>query len=237
MRASWCWATATSTGSTPTGRWCRRSTTPARVLPPDVEGSGAHDLGRNGSYLVLRQLEQDVPAFWRFADRSAGEDRIRLAAKMVGRWPSGAPLVLVPDADDPDIERDRLNAFRYHRDDPLARRCPVASHIRRTNPRESLDPDPGSSGSLAVGKHHRIMRRGRSYGTRLTIDQALAGGDGRAARPLLHVPEHQRRHASSSSSSRRGRIAPSSRGSTTSPIRCWRRAGRSRCRPIRCGTG
>jgi deferrochelatase/peroxidase EfeB len=98
---------------------------------------------------------------------------------MVGRWPSGAPLVLAPDADDPDIERDRLNAFRYHRDDPLARSCPVASHIRRTNPRESLDPDPGSSGSLAVGKHHRIMRRGRSYGTRLTIDQALAGGDGR----------------------------------------------------------
>jgi Dyp-type peroxidase family len=152
---------------------------PGSVLPPDVEGSGAHDLGRNGSYLVLRQLEQDVPAFWRFADRSAGEDRIRLAAKMVGRWPSGAPLVLAPDADDPDIERDRLNAFRYHRDDPLARSCPVASHIRRTNPRESLDPDPGSSGSLAVGKHHRIMRRGRSYGTRLTIDQALAGGDGR----------------------------------------------------------
>ena len=72
-----------------------------------------------------------------------------------------------------------LNAFRYHRDDPLGRSCPVASHIRRTNPRESLDPDPGSSGSLAVGKHHRIMRRGRSYGTRLTIEQALAGGDGR----------------------------------------------------------
>ena len=151
---------------------------PGAVLPADVEGSGARDLGRNGSYLVLRQLEQDVPAFWRFADEVSGSGRTRLGAKMVGRWPSGAPLVLAPDADDPDFDRDRLNAFRYHRDDPLGRSCPVASHIRRTNPRESLDPDPGSSGSLAVGKHHRIMRRGRSYGPRLTVEQALAGGDG-----------------------------------------------------------
>ena len=97
-------------------RWCRPSTTRTRCCPPDVEGSGARDLGRNGSYLVLRQLEQDVPAFWRFADAAGGRgpDR-RLAAKMVGRWPSGAPLVLAPDADDPGIERDRLNAFRYHR--------------------------------------------------------------------------------------------------------------------------
>jgi deferrochelatase/peroxidase EfeB len=55
----------------------------------------------------------------------------------------------------------------------------VASHIRRTNPRESLDPDPGSDHSLAISRHHRILRRGRFYGPRMTPEQALAdGGDG-----------------------------------------------------------
>ncbi|HEX4930030.1 MAG TPA: hypothetical protein VFV62_04905, partial [Gaiellaceae bacterium] len=59
---------------------------------------------RNGSYLVFRQLRQDVPGFWRFADEatrradgsSNPDARLRLAAKMVGRWPSGAPLALAP---------------------------------------------------------------------------------------------------------------------------------------------
>src|SRR5262249_2115577 len=53
------------------GLYAERPLVPAEhdrgsLLPSDVEGSGAHDLGRNGSYLVLRQLEQDVAAFWRF---------------------------------------------------------------------------------------------------------------------------------------------------------------------------
>ena len=149
-----------------------------RCCPPTSREAAPHDLGRNGSYLVLRQLEQDVSAFWRFADAAAGAERIGLAAKMVGRWPSGAPLVLAPDADDAGIDPGRSNGFRYHREDPLGRRCPVGSHVRRANPRDSLDPDPGSAGSLAVSNHHRLLRRGRSYGPRLSIEQALAGGDG-----------------------------------------------------------
>ena len=54
-------------------------------------------IGRNGSYLVFRQLEQDVRGFWRFIDSAAPHpaERTRLAAKMVGRWPGGAPLALV----------------------------------------------------------------------------------------------------------------------------------------------
>ena len=204
------------------------------MLPPDVEGSGAHDLGRNGSYLVLRQLEQDVPAFWRFADQSAGEERIRLAAKMVGRWPSGAPLVLAPDADDPGIERERLNAFRYHCDDPLGRSRPVASHIRRTNLRESVDPDPGSSGSSAVAKLHRIMR-GALVRTRLTVEQARRRRRP-AARPLLHVPKMNVAREFEFIQ-QTWRTAPSSRGPRRSPIRCCAPSGRSRCGLIRCGAG
>ena len=120
-RASSSSATRTSTASTPAGRCSTPPADPAGLLPRDAEGSGRADLGRNGSYLVLRQLRQDVPGFWRFVDRatrradgtSDPQARLRLAAKMVGRWPSGAPLALAPDADDPSLaERERLRLPR-----------------------------------------------------------------------------------------------------------------------------
>jgi Dyp-type peroxidase family len=128
------------------------------------------DLARNGSYLVFRQLEQDVAGFWRYvedatrcSDGSVDDTRREhLAAKMVGRWRSGAPLVLAPDGDEPAHSAD--NAFGYHRTDPLGLACPLGAHIRRANPRDSLDPDPGSEQSLKVNDRHRLLRRGRSYG-------------------------------------------------------------------------
>jgi Dyp-type peroxidase family len=159
------------------------SADPLETLPRDAEGSGRADLGRNGSYLVFRQLRQDVPGFWRYVDRvtrrpdgsSDPQARLRLASKMVGRWPSGAPLTLAPDADDTSLAD--ANDFAYHELDPRGARCPVGSHIRRSHPRDSLDPRPGSSDSWEINRRHRILRRGREYGTSLTIDQALAGGD------------------------------------------------------------
>jgi len=143
---------------------------PRRLLPPDPAGSGAADLGRNGCYLVMRQLEQDVDGFWRYAGQATrrrdGSDdadaRTRLAAKMVGRWPSGAPLVKTPDQDDPGLGND--NDFGYYHTDPLGLACPLGAHIRRVNPRDSLDPQPGTGASLAVNDGHRLLRRGRSYG-------------------------------------------------------------------------
>jgi Dyp-type peroxidase family len=153
------------------------------VLPRDGAGSGRTDLGRNGSYLVFRQLRQDVGAFWRFVDgttrRPDGSSdpsaRLRLAAKMVGRWPSGAPLTLAPDADDPALAE--ANDFAYHEHDRRGTRCPIGSHIRRSNPRDSLDPGPGTERSFEVNRRHRILRRGREYGPPLTMDEALQGGD------------------------------------------------------------
>jgi Dyp-type peroxidase family len=153
---------------------------PAGTLPPDAEGSPHHDLGRNGSYLVFRQLEQDVPGFWRYVEDAARHDgrqagsqaRLALASKLVGRWPGGAPLVLSPHADDPALADS--NDFRYQIADADGQRCPVGAHIRRTNPRDSLDPRPGTAHSVEVTNHHRLLRRGRSYGPRLPIDDALA---------------------------------------------------------------
>jgi Dyp-type peroxidase family len=144
---------------------------PGHLLPRDPAGSGAADLGRNGCYLVMRQLEQDVDGFWRYAGQATrradgSEDpgaRTALAAKMVGRWPSGAPLVETPDRDDP--RRADENGFGYYHTDPLGLACPLGAHIRRMNPRDSLDPQPGTDASLAVNDGHRLLRRGRSYST------------------------------------------------------------------------
>ena len=130
--------------------------------------AAARDFGRNGSYLVVRQLEQDVEGFWdamaSFSRTSSGEvdpaAAVRLAAKCVGRWPSGAPLVKSPDRDDEALRDD--DDFMYAKEDPRGLACPIGSHIRRTNPRDSLEPGPAES--LVVVNRHRIVRRGRSYG-------------------------------------------------------------------------
>lgn len=138
------------------------------ILPTDPEGSGARDLGLNGTYLVFRQLAQDVPGFWRAQQTLASgpnsliHDPVHLAAKMVGRWPSGVPLVLAPDRDQPGIPY--LDDFRYHANDADGNRCPLGAHIRRTHPRDSLEPEPGSEESLAFSNRHRLLRRGRAYG-------------------------------------------------------------------------
>jgi len=151
---------------------------PGRLLPSDPAGSGSADLGRDGCYLVLRQLEQDVGAFWEYvAEATRRPDgscdplaRTALAAKMVGRWPSGAPLVKAPRADDARL-RD-ANDFGYYHTDPDGLACPLGAHIRRMNPRDSLDPAPGTEQSVAVSDRHRLMRRGRAYGPAATVPPA-----------------------------------------------------------------
>jgi Dyp-type peroxidase family len=158
----------------------RHSADPRGILPTDP-ASGDRDLGRNGSYLVFRQLSQDVAGFWDFVDRASsradgGSDpvaRKRLAAKLVGRWPNGSPLVLAPDSD--HQAPDDANDFRYHAEDPYGLRCPLGAHVRRTHPRDALDPMPGSDRSVAVDKRHRLLRRGRAYGSRLSPEEALNG--------------------------------------------------------------
>jgi len=161
---------------------------PHRILPRDPAGSGRPDLGANGSYLAFRQLGQDVPGFWRYVDQAAraadgsgdADSRTLLAAKMVGRWPSGAPLVLSPDRDDPALAD--ANDFGYFHADGFGRRCPMGAHIRRAFPRDSLEPGPGSAESVAVANRHRLLRRGREYGSPLSVEEALADDPPPAAR-------------------------------------------------------
>jgi Dyp-type peroxidase family len=152
---------------------------PEAILPRDRAGSGRADLGRNGTYLAFRQLSQDVQGFWRYLDQATRAtdgtsdpvSRTTLAAKMVGRWPNGTPLVLSPERDDPALAE--ANDFGYFHTDRYGHRCPLGAHIRRAAPRDSLDPRPGSAESLAVANRHRLLRRGREYGPPLTMDEAL----------------------------------------------------------------
>lgn len=131
-------------------------------LGQTASGPGPEAFWRNGTYLALRKLRQDVAAFRRFLHDSADSDEGRelLAAQMMGRWRSGCPLALSPSHDDPDLVKDpmRNNDFLYLQDDPDGRRTPQGSHIRRVNPRDSLD------GTVVDMKLHRLLRRGAAYG-------------------------------------------------------------------------
>jgi Dyp-type peroxidase family len=116
---------------------------------------------RNGTFVVVRKLHTDVAAFRSLlagTDYPGGPEK--LAAKIVGRWPDGTPLALSPERPDPAISGDpsRVNDFTYG-EDPLGLACPVGSHVRRVNPRDS----EGFFGGR-LSNRHRIVRRGRAYG-------------------------------------------------------------------------
>ncbi len=148
---------------------------PQSLLPvsanPYHAGKSLRDLGRNGSYLVYRKLRQDVAGFWQFMKRESARihgsadatHMIWLAAKCVGRWPSGAPLTLAPAADDPRLAR--RNDFGYA-DDAEGYGCPLDAHVRRTHPRDVLKPYPVEQ-SRSMTEAHRILRRGRVFGAPL----------------------------------------------------------------------
>jgi Dyp-type peroxidase family len=136
------------------------------------------DLGRNGTYVVVRKLMQDVKGFDDFlavqekelkkypglAESIGGKiTKEWIAAKMMGRWRSGASLVSHPHEMTGRRMPDKAdNDFSFAADDPQGLRCPFGAHIRRANPRGSLAPnDPKQA---EIEKRHRVLRRGRSYG-------------------------------------------------------------------------
>jgi Dyp-type peroxidase family len=119
-------------------------------------------LGRNGTYVAFRKLHQRVAAFRRYLRDHARDrnDEELVAAKMMGRWRSGAPLARCPLHDDPELGGDarRNNDFDYD-DDAIGYDTPPGSHIRRTNPR--------GAAVAGVVRLHRMIRRGTAYGPEL----------------------------------------------------------------------
>jgi Dyp-type peroxidase family len=135
-------------------------------------GPTNRDLGRHGTYLVFRQLEQDVAAFRTFIKKTAqlsGEPEEQVASYMVGRTYDGEPLVPGPipngSGGQPHGASRPRNDFLFHFEDRFGVACPVGAHIRRANPRDLIGPDPDTA--LRLSKMHRIIRRGRAYGEKL----------------------------------------------------------------------
>jgi Dyp-type peroxidase family len=182
-------------GETPPGPSVSAGLDPAGKLP--VRGSDPslstatinhpREIGRNGSYLVIRHLEQDREAFDSYCTQQASQLKHRLpapylvdsefiAAKLLGRWRNGAPIVRAPYSDtvsraqsiaarNRGAPRDAhitfTNTFLLGEEDPEGLRCPFGAHIRRANPRDSLNP--GSADQVAISNRHRILRVGRKY--------------------------------------------------------------------------
>jgi Dyp-type peroxidase family len=173
---------------------------PYNLLPsfPDGALPDCHDLGRNGSYLVYRKLKQDVQGFWAFAEENArrrdgtveDHEAIKTASKMVGRWPSGAPMVLAPNRDEPDLADD--NRFTYE-SDPHGFACPIGSHLRRANPRASFARDTPEE-SFKKSNRHRILRRATNWGEPLQVEadyrtEIVAGGSPCGALQVKDAPD------------------------------------------------
>jgi deferrochelatase/peroxidase EfeB len=170
----------------------------ATSLPRAPDEPALHDLGRNGTYLVFRQLHQHVPRFWQWVQREAGggeEAAIALAEAMVGRHIKGEPFAGLGRQDIPGIvnkpDRPR-NDFTYARD-RAGQVCPIGSHIRRANPRTGDYPTGrtglikklltlfGLTGTaeddrIASARFHRILRRGREYGEEQKPHDAMRPG-------------------------------------------------------------
>ena len=115
-------------------------------------------LSRNGSYLAYRMLHEHVRAFRDFLQKhgKTPEEQELIAAKLMGRWRSGAPLVLAPEKDDPELGADpqRNNDFNYKEQDPHGYAIPLGSHVRRMNPRDTAHNM----------NRRRMIRRGGTYG-------------------------------------------------------------------------
>ena len=165
------------------------------ALLPAQDAPQKKDLGRNGTYLVMRQLRQDVRAFWQFVMSASGADAAaadRLAAAFVGRMRDGTPLVPAQSKSIPGIGTDadaiRLNQFTFD-GDPSGASCPFGAHIRRANPRNAdypghptglaklfaafgLGRDAFRDDLISPVRFHRILRRGREYGPGITPEQA-----------------------------------------------------------------
>lgn len=128
---------------------------------PVVDLPSPFVLSRNGSYMAYRRLEEHVGAFRDFllANAPTPDEQELLAAKFMGRWRSGAPLVLAPDRDDPELGADpmRNNDFDYKQMDPFGYACPLGSHARRLNPRDTAH----------YMNRRRMIRRGATYGPAL----------------------------------------------------------------------
>jgi Dyp-type peroxidase family len=145
-------------------------------LKPEGAPEGFLNFGLNGSYMVVRELRQNVAAFWNSVHDGAAKIRAQdpgathvtaqwLAERIIGRNIDGhllCPNGLLAA----DEHKQPQNAFGFIGTDPDGRGCPMGSHVRRGNPRDGLAKNEAAAQNLLdAANNHRILRRGRKYGT------------------------------------------------------------------------
>ncbi len=157
-------------------------------LPPHPKGEGFCDLGLHGSYMVVRELRQDVAKFWTSMDDGAARinaagppqgkaiDAGWIADRVIGRDRDGN--LLRPGGVLPAVNGMPDNDFAFFDEDRLGRGCPLGSHVRRGNPRDGLAPTPGDKQTLLnAANSHRILRRGRKFGSDIADPRVDDGQD------------------------------------------------------------
>ena len=153
---------------------------------------------KDGSFLVYRRLRQDVGAFHQFLFETGKKLTKPLAhdsasrfvgSQLVGRWPSGCPVLRSSDTDIRGLADDDCtnNNFEFggptpeiskNPADPAAcvdiklphsagdadgAKCPFTGHIRKAYPRD--DETKGSDfPNESDTQTHRLLRRGLPYG-------------------------------------------------------------------------
>lgn len=169
---------------------------------------------RNGSFLVFRRLEQKVDLFWSEMERMANilaknpafasMNKERLAALLVGRWPSGAPVSRTPQGDLKRLGQDPMannyirfdsncdimplrgrpkDRFPMSKADPLGAICPWSSHIRKLNTRDSSSDLGGRESTYT----RRILRSGIPFGKPFEPGRSGTGTSADDSRGLLFL--------------------------------------------------
>jgi Dyp-type peroxidase family len=186
------------------------------VAEPGPIASGGPDWSVNGSFLVWRRLRQRVYAFHRFLRDTAtnlgvpdhvGSSGTRLVgSRLVGRWPSGAPVLRSPDTENTDLGADDCanNNFEFREaSDPIPPtgfsspsdcidnvfptspgdldgvRCPFTGHIRKTYPRDDQRKASPTPVNEVTTQTHRLLRRGIPFGKQSTSKPEAPTDDGR----------------------------------------------------------
>jgi Dyp-type peroxidase family len=151
---------------------------------------------KDGSFLVFRRLRQDVYAFHDFLRQTSQSLHIApdlLGAKLVGRWPSGAPILRAETEDNAALADNDCanNNFEFQEDasqevhpdsqgsaqcaeprrfptspgDRTGVICPFAAHIRKVYSRDDVSLDPKNKlPNESDAQTHRLLRRGIPYG-------------------------------------------------------------------------
>ncbi|WP_330328549.1 peroxidase [Streptomyces sp. NBC_00536] len=156
--------------------------------------AGLPEWATGGSFHVVRRLAQDVPGWWEQAQACLAELKKSgaapadagptwLAARMVGRWPGGAPVATCPAAERVPRPGEDIDGMLDFHDDPQGWTTPLFSHIRKSNPRAGLTPAPGRP-PLPVSDldNRRIIRRGIPFGPPHPAAAGHGGDGGSGAR-------------------------------------------------------